>query len=772
MRRAGRWHSSQIRTLLGCIAVFILASHSEAVSADGTELRQAFDDIFTARLDASTTRTITDFEITHTDLVIELDSGRIAFLNPVVIDSVEHRVGAYFEGRGRFLFDPPVDMEKEQLRRHFKSDSLDRSFKRIFLSFDDSVYGQLCAAGVEAEEPFGRKQIKRAKDRLENLTKRETFSYVWKTLQHIVEPAEDPFLLVNVDPEKTTRAFYMFDPSSREEVSMTKASHFFTEFKMPEVLCSYSQYLDESLVGLNGSDKTCLQAVDYDIDAEIDYGGRLTAATRARLVGRMPTQFARMRLHPELELDSIVDVNGQAVEFIRYTNDRYKSYSLYVLLDQPLASGDSLDLTFYYNGPVAERHMGMFFVNAGSYWYPRCGYGLRATFDIRFKTPKSLEFVATGTLVDEHKIKDTLFTHRQITEPHCNVSFSIGRLSHKEYKDDMAGTVDVYFNKDVHGGSDRSDQVADDVTNSLRLFTHYFGPTGRRKVAVSEVLQLHSEAFPGFVHLSFFNLTEAGKDENNEQRATRAHEIAHQWWGVDVDHRTYHDQWLSEGFAEYSSLLYVQAAFGNDVFLDFLKDYRNDIFSVRSYLLAEGEECGPVAMGYRTSTSKTPGDIDLVIYKKGAFILHMLRNWMVDLQSWSDDAFFAMMKDYYQTYRGRTATTADFQQIVEKHVGAEMDWFFDQWVYKNDHPEYTFSYSCSPDDEGVYTAACTVSTAGVDSAFFMYVPVEIELDKDRKAYIRVAVEGPSTEFTIPGLSKKPKRIRFNPLESVLAKTKQ
>jgi len=38
----------------------------------------------------------------------------------------------------------------------------------------------------------------------------------------------------------------------------------------------------------------------------------------------------------------------------------------------------------------------------------------------------------------------------------------------------------------------------------------------------------------------------------------RAHESSHQWWGHRVGWKSYHDQWLSEGFAEFSGNLYVQ----------------------------------------------------------------------------------------------------------------------------------------------------------------------------------------------------------------------
>ena len=114
---------------------------------------------------------------------------------------------------------------------------------------------------------------------------------------------------------------------------------------------------------------------------------------------------------------------------------------------------------------------------------------------------------------------------------------------------------------------------------------------------------------------------------------TILHELAHQWWGAGVGWETYHDQWLSEGFAEYSACLYLQAVKGNATFLDRLKDYRKDIYSAHKFLLGPDEESGPIALGYRTSSTKTAGDYSLIIYRKGALVLHMLRNLLIDFNT-------------------------------------------------------------------------------------------------------------------------------------------
>ena len=37
------------------------------------------------------------------------------------------------------------------------------------------------------------------------------------------------------------------------------------------------------------------------------------------------------------------------------------------------------------------------------------------------------------------------------------------------------------------------------------------------------------------------------------------HEVAHQWWGQGVGFKNYHDQWLSEGLAQYSAVMFVES---------------------------------------------------------------------------------------------------------------------------------------------------------------------------------------------------------------------
>ncbi|RME27118.1 MAG: hypothetical protein D6800_05470 [Candidatus Zixiibacteriota bacterium] len=319
----------------------------------------------------------------------------------------------------------------------------------------------------------------------------------------------------------------------------------------------------------------------------------------------------------------------------------------------------------------------------------------------------------------------------------------------------------------INFGHNMEAQVAQDVLGSAELYMHDFGPCPHDTLRVSEILQPHGQAFAGDIHLS--TSTWKYTDKWGYDRIFRAHETAHQWWGTEVGWQTYHDQWLSEGFAEYSALMYLQAAAGNEQFMDRLKESRDKIFSVRNYLFGGGVESGAIALGLRTASSKTVGDYDLIVYKKGAFVLHMLRNLMLDFKTMSDERFLNMMRDWYRTFRGREASTWDFRQMVEKHLGMDMGWFFDEWVYGNDLPTYNFSYETTLGADSAWHVTCHITQKGVPESFRMYVPVDIQFKNGTHYYLRLLVDQPEGDYELPPIKGRIEKLRLNPFLSVLAK---
>jgi aminopeptidase N len=164
-------------------------------------------------------------------------------------------------------------------------------------------------------------------------------------------------------------------------------------------------------------------------------------------------------------------------------------------------------------------------------------------------------------------------------------------------------------------------------------------------------------------------------------------------------------------------------------------------------------------------------DYSTIVYKKGAWVVHMLRIMMLDLKTMNEDRFTQTMQDFYQSYEGKRASTDDFRRVVERHMGVDMGWFFDQWVFGTALPTYRVAYRTEPMEDGQCRVRLQVTQEGVPDDFLMYVPVTLDLGKDRVARLRVKVTGARSEIELPPMPAAPKAVRFNDLEGVLADVK-
>ena len=144
---------------------------------------------------------------------------------------------------------------------------------------------------------------------------------------------------------------------------------------------------------------------------------------------------------------------------------------------------------------------------------------------------------------------------------------------------------------------------------------------------------------------------------------------------------------------------------------------------------------------------------------------------MLDLKTMNEDRFTETMQDFYRSYQGKRASTADFRRVVERHAGTDMGWFFDQWIYGTALPTYRVAHRTEPIEGGQFRVRLQVQQDGVPDNFVAYVPVTLDLGKDRVARVRVKVAGPRSELELPPMPAEPRAVRFNDLEGVLAEVK-
>ncbi len=157
-----------------------------------------------------------------------------------------------------------------------------------------------------------------------------------------------------------------------------------------------------------------------------------------------------------------------------------------------------------------------------------------------------------------------------------------------------------------------------------------------------------------------------------------AHELAHQWFGQAVGWKNYHEQWLSEGFAQYFAALYARERRGEGTFRDILRQFRR-------WALEDSDQ-GPVYLGYRLGHIKGETRVfRALVYNKGAAVLHMLRGLV------GDEHFFAGIRRFYAANRFQKAGTDDLRKAMEAESGWNLERFFERWIYDSTIPRLRFS---------------------------------------------------------------------------------
>jgi hypothetical protein len=158
-----------------------------------------------------------------------------------------------------------------------------------------------------------------------------------------------------------------------------------------------------------------------------------------------------------------------------------------------------------------------------------------------------------------------------------------------------------------------------------------------------------------------------------------AHELAHQWWGQAVGWRNYHEQWISEGFAQYFAAMYAQHEKGDDVFGSVMRQMRK--WGIDS------SEQGPIYLGYRLGHIRGESRVfRALVYNKGAVVLHMLRRLV------GDEAFFRGLRSFYRDSRFRKVGTEDFRGAMEYASSRPLERFFQQWIYGSTIPKVKVGY--------------------------------------------------------------------------------
>jgi hypothetical protein len=546
-----------------------------------------------------------------------------------------------------------------------------------------------------------------------------------------------------------------------------------------------------------------------DLDVAFTGSGEVKASAQTTLtIKEDGLRVLPLALYPTLRVNAAFAESGMPLDFIQEAKEADAQFA--IVLPQPAKRGDIVRILTRYAGPGAVRRdgEGVYYLLPGARdrWYPAQSddFGDFSSFHMTFHLPKHLQIIATGKQISLDAEAGGTRAVWATDSPIPVAGFNLGDFRSSSATTPRGFHITAFANTSLPDYASRLPEEGEILGNmstipmlksevsqgtaAIQIYTDFFGKLPYDHVALTQQSACnYGQSWPMLVYLptcAFWDSTVQhylgllDQDRGYWDQVT-AHEVSHQWWGNLIGFSSYRDQWMSEGFANFSVGVYLLSTSSNmNGYRDFWTQQRNNILRKN----AQGVrpiDVGPLTMGVRTANDKTGDVYQDLIYSKGAFVLHML-----EMMCWTpaqgESVFRRSMQQFVADYSGKSATTEDFKASLEKTMppaldinrNGKLDWFFDEYVYGTELPRYTLSSEFTTTPEGESTVHLKLAQGNVSDKFVMIVPIYLQLENGstvRMANVTLRGNGSFDHvFQLGKLTVKPKRVLLNYNSDVLS----
>jgi Peptidase family M1 domain len=704
-------------TRLICSLYLAAAVRAENVaSSSAAGLASALHQI---SVDPKQTYRARNLELAHGDLKIYLNEGVLSFFTLVA----GHRVAALFTTEGAEAGDaevivmPPQRSERASLASFAKSPNLDEHFTSALFLFSDNtaqvILDQLSRSPLrEAPElagPLG--------DRMNSVARRIAEQLDVRLVESLLDnhrPADGFFY--SVIGGQTLGVFDVtFDPSESEPIFVGRVSdspngnfQLWTNFRSRR---SPPFVPPEPKVH------------DYHIEATIRPELAISVAASFKLKTSIEDgRVISLALSPRLTVSS-AEIDGVQAEVFQHPSNRlteFGSTETFLLVSQTLLAPavDHVIQVNYSGSIIRQTSSGEYFVDERSSWYPVDGPVL-ADFDLTFHCPARLRLVATGEPVSETVANGVRTVRRKTIAPAVLAGFNLGEYSVKE-KNDSSYSIQIDSPQTAAAALTEDPTLPAQTAAILDSYTRRWMPLRIHSVAITPIAGYFGQGFPGLIYLSdiaYIKQESRAASLRNPRfdaffsELLLPHEIAHQWWGNIVRQADYRSEWITEAMANQSALGYIERTKGATAREEILESYRVDLTQQQHGRTVES--AGPVDFGQRLIDNFGLVTWQVILYEKGSWILHMLR------QRLGDENFRRMQLQLLREYASRPLSNEEFRQVASGFVpegepDPSLTNFFDTWVYGTGIPGLALRNA---------GRTATLQVSGVENDFLAEIPL-------------------------------------------------
>jgi hypothetical protein len=778
-------------SLLGLIVP--ASSVGQAKVALGGQSSAIYSQLRTFSL-ASDSATVENLVLQRDRVVITFVQGTFYFAAPVA-GKVR---GAVFIGTGNFHSDvPPDEAERANVRRLLKADDISSDFKTAVFQFADDTYdfiGKSAKPGAAAPPQAQRL----ATELLKSLLEEEGLNLASRTMESILDGENPGIFFAQFDGGKRRRFSFLFDPQTRVPVANFEINAgekgvifaydsdiyssdvwlaFFSKADYESRRAAYSDTFNlvdtpkyQLELDLREPKKTMSLVAKMDCTSRID-GLQLIPFS----LGEGLATYEAERRKKQLFVQSAKLADGTP---LKYFQEQWES-GFSVALPTALKKGQSITLEIALRGDFMinpDNNQGVYFPRSTTSWYPRHGYLSRSTFDVVMVHRKRDKAVTMGILVGDTPAdtKDDIRTEFRMEQPVALITFAVGDYEiHKDTAKSESGvTLPLeFYSLPSDRGAIKEDFILAEMNNAVRYFSALFGDYPYTVFRGVYHPFGYGQGFPTTIMIP------KADRANMYTYSFISHETSHQWWGDLVLWRSYRDQWLSEGFADYSGLLYTQKRDKTSSEKDLIKRARDNLKNPPRNLTGLGQgrlvDVGPLIMGHRLNSRETFGAYTALTYEKGSLVLRMLHFLFTDTQTGEGQAFFDMMSEFVREHKNGTASTEQFFALAgeralktplgQKYGYKNLDWFLRQWVMQSYLPSYRLEYHIEDAPGGGAMLVGTVFQDGVPDSeqWFMPLPLVIHFPGGKMARGTIAAYGAKAPVKVK-LPQKPEKVELDP----------
>ena len=445
----------------------------------------------------------------------------------------------------------------------------------------------------------------------------------------------------------------------------------------------------------------------------------------------------------------------------RLLNFVHKQDELWIVMDKVLEKNDRKKIIISYEGiPFEGLQIGKnkygdrtFFSdnwpNRGRHWLATVDHPYdKAKCEFIVTAPNHYQVISNGLKIEETNLgANQKRTHWKQSIPIASWLYVLGVAEFAvQYVDEFDGkSIQTWvFKQDRDAGFY---DFAEPTKKALEFYSDNIGPYSYEKLA-----NIQSNSVSGGMEAASAILYSANSvkgDRNTRWRNVVIHEIAHQWFGNSVTEYDWDDVWLSEGFATYFTLLFIEHQYGYDEFIKGLKLSKDKVDSFHK----KNPNYTIVHDNLKNMNNVTSSQT----YQKGSWVLHMLRGVL------GDEFFWQGIKNYYSKFKDLNATTEQFRIIMEEVSGIDLSIFFNQWLYRPGSLKLNGKWKFNNQKKEINLLIEQIQS-GVD---IIKMPIEIGIYFDNSRTIeKIYLKEKTSTFKIK-VDKKPNKIVLDPNHWVL-----